>query len=334
MNWPKKGWKIYTGLPPVLAISLTVILMISLTAGCDGVAANQFLPTGSVSTTPEVLTNPQTNLPTDEVTATVEFILSTDPASCQIAVAGNPLDVTIPDGTILTPGEEFIKIWRIQNVGTCEWTNGYTIEWFSGDALGISNHVEIINPVLPNETVEIAVDMAAPLQEGIYQSNWKICDPDMVCFGLGPNGAFPFWTRVQVIAITTVTPSILPTLTASADVFLTGKIELSPGEGFDLDKGMIDLAEDADIQFMVTEAGLVLNPLNQSKLSWFEAGNPKEEDCLNLLEKADSTVIETIELISSVCFLSTQGLPGVITLNRIDLENQKIEIEYLTWFAP
>ncbi len=334
MNWPKKGWKIVTGLPPAIAISLTVILMISLTAGCDGVAVNQFLPTISVSSTPEVFPYPQTNTPTEEVTSTVGIVLSPDPALCQIAVAGNPLDVTIPDGTILNPGKEFIKIWRIQNVGTCEWTNGYTIEWFSGDALGISNHVEIINPVLPNEMVEIAVDMAAPLQEGIYQSNWKICDPEKVCFGLGPNGAFPFWARIQVIAVTTVTPSILPTLTVPADVFLTGKIELSPGEGFDLDKGMIDLAGKADIQFMVTEAGLVLNPLNRTKVSLFEAGNPQEDDCLNNLETADSSAIEAIELSSSVCFLSTQGLPGVIRLNRIDLERQKIEIEYLTWYTP
>jgi hypothetical protein len=334
VNWPTKGWKIHTGLPVALAISLTVTIMMNLTAGCNGVSSNQFLPSTSVSSTPELLTNPITIQTTEDVKAPEGLVLSSDPALCHIAVAGNPLDVSIPDGTILEPGEEFIKIWRIRNAGTCEWTNNYTIEWFSGDALGISNHVEIIHSVLPDETVEIAVDMMAPLQEGVFQSNWKICDPAMVCFGLGPNGAYPFWARIQVREISTVTPSIIPYMTATAFIFLTGKTELSPGEGFDLDKGVADLAEEADIQFMVTEAGLVLNALNQAKLSLFGAGNPQEKECLNLLETADSSAIGIVEPSSAVCFLSTQGLPGVIKVNRINLESQKIEIEYITWYAP
>src|SRR5690349_12154805 len=31
-------------------------------------------------------------------------------------------DVTIPDGTIFSPGAQFTKTWRLQNIGTCTWT--------------------------------------------------------------------------------------------------------------------------------------------------------------------------------------------------------------------
>src|SRR5512134_681096 len=33
-------------------------------------------------------------------------------------------DVTIPDNTVLSPGEDFEKIWRIQNTGSCVWDDG------------------------------------------------------------------------------------------------------------------------------------------------------------------------------------------------------------------
>lgn len=31
-------------------------------------------------------------------------------------------DVTIADGTVLAPGEEFVKTWKFQNTGSCDWT--------------------------------------------------------------------------------------------------------------------------------------------------------------------------------------------------------------------
>jgi hypothetical protein len=31
-------------------------------------------------------------------------------------------DVTIPDDTVLDPGESFTKTWRLKNSGTCSWT--------------------------------------------------------------------------------------------------------------------------------------------------------------------------------------------------------------------
>ena len=49
------------------------------------------------------------------------------PAPCTNGTGyGNPLDLTVPDDTIMQPGQTFEKRWRIVNVGTCEWAAGYS----------------------------------------------------------------------------------------------------------------------------------------------------------------------------------------------------------------
>ena len=35
------------------------------------------------------------------------------------------VDVNIPDNTPVSPGQDFIKTWKIKNIGTCTWGEGY-----------------------------------------------------------------------------------------------------------------------------------------------------------------------------------------------------------------
>jgi hypothetical protein len=42
---------------------------------------------------------------------------------------------------------------------------------------------------MPGQTVEITVDMVAPLKPGTYQGNWKLRNASNVLFGIGPNGS-------------------------------------------------------------------------------------------------------------------------------------------------
>ena len=35
------------------------------------------------------------------------------------------VDVNVPDGTQMTPGQQFVKTWRIKNDGICTWGAGY-----------------------------------------------------------------------------------------------------------------------------------------------------------------------------------------------------------------
>ncbi|MGZ9167068.1 MAG: NBR1-Ig-like domain-containing protein, partial [Anaerolineales bacterium] len=42
-------------------------------------------------------------------------------------------DVTVPDGTIMKPGVDFVKQWAIRNTGTCTWDEGYALVFIGGD---------------------------------------------------------------------------------------------------------------------------------------------------------------------------------------------------------
>ena len=127
-------------------------------AGCGGADETALTPTPNVTQvyetvnarlTEAVLQTPSpapsltpVSTPTG-ITPTVIVLPSPSPAlptagnptpagNCDLAGAGNPIDITIPDDTKMQPGQTFTKVWRLQNIGTCTWTNAYTAGQFSG----------------------------------------------------------------------------------------------------------------------------------------------------------------------------------------------------------
>jgi hypothetical protein len=83
-------------------------------------------------------------------------------------------DVTIPDGSVISPGAAFRKTWKLQNGGTSTWTTSYTFVFVSGDQMGSTVSVPLIQSVSPGQQVEVSVDMVAPTATGKYQSYWKM----------------------------------------------------------------------------------------------------------------------------------------------------------------
>jgi len=83
-------------------------------------------------------------------------------------------DVTIPDGTVLDPGESFTKTWRIKNTGTCSWTPSYAIVFASGDAMDGPASQALTGNVNPGQTMDISVSLKAPDTNGSYQGYWKL----------------------------------------------------------------------------------------------------------------------------------------------------------------
>src|SRR5574340_865255 len=45
-------------------------------------------------------------------------------------------DVSIPDGTIISPGASFMKRWSVKNTGSCTWNSTYKFVFMDGDVLG------------------------------------------------------------------------------------------------------------------------------------------------------------------------------------------------------
>lgn len=165
-----------------------------------GTAAAQTVAALSTLLPPKVTVTPAatlTNLP--QVTVTQPPQPTTDGTPGKKCDAGEFVsDVTIPDGTSFTPGQEFTKTWRLKNTGSCTWTTSYRVVFDSGVSLGAPASFNLPTSVPPDAIVDISVQMKAPIEVKDYQSNWKLQNAAGVTFGLGEDGTKSFWVKIKV----------------------------------------------------------------------------------------------------------------------------------------
>lgn len=172
--------------PDVFAIrtsaASTVIAELTLTAAA-------FTPTSAPPT--------ETATPAEPTaTATQLTILATDPTQIALGTPGalcddydfnlDTLDVTIPDGTPMTPGQEFVKTWKIRNTGICTWNTNYKpIFSYSSppnedmDAQPIA----LTALVAPGQEVDVSVQFKAPATRGEYTGYWQMVNDKGIPFG-------------------------------------------------------------------------------------------------------------------------------------------------------
>ncbi len=125
-------------------------------------------------------------------------------------------DVTIPDDTVMAPGQYFRKTWRIQNSGSCTWSSGYQLVYTGGDMMGNNYAVNIPKTVMPGEIIDVSIDLTAPNAYGSYQSYWKLRSPQGNVFGTAytaseANGGI--WVKIVVgnnYNMATVAPGVTP----------------------------------------------------------------------------------------------------------------------------
>jgi hypothetical protein len=134
---------------------------------------------------------------------------------CNQAAAGYPLDVSIPPGTRMQPGEAFVKTWRVQNTGTCTWTSQYSLVFASGEPMTSQSQVAWSGEIPSGGTLEVSIDMTAPSSPGEHQSAWLLRSPTGETFGLGGNVNTPLVARIEVAAAATATPTVTPPTTGS-----------------------------------------------------------------------------------------------------------------------
>lgn len=174
--------------PPTAAVSPTAT------------AANTIVPTAVPPPTPNV-----TTVPTPAVTS---------PPGCTDQAAF-VADVTFPDGTLVSPGQVFLKTWRLRNSGSCAWTTDYALVFASGDRMGGPAEAPFPTNVPPGGTVDLSVALTAPAGTGTYTGNWRLRNAQGQVFGLGPT-ADAFIVVVTVgLATATPTPAtpVPPTVT-------------------------------------------------------------------------------------------------------------------------
>ncbi|MFC2064613.1 NBR1-Ig-like domain-containing protein [Chloroflexota bacterium] len=108
-------------------------------------------------------------------------------------------DVTVPDGTTYSPGDVFVKTWRLKNIGTCTWTTGYKLVYVGGDKMGGASSIALSGSVAPGQTIDVSVTLTAPDTEKAYTGYWKLQNASGVNFGLGSDASVSFYVKINVL---------------------------------------------------------------------------------------------------------------------------------------
>ncbi len=285
--------------------------------------------TSAVTATPE---QPAETAAPAEPTATFLPTYTPTPATrCDSAAAAYPsIDITIPDDTEIPAGNTFTKVWRLVNTGTCNWTADYAAVFVSGDQMGAPEFVYIDQPVAPGQSVDIAVNMTAPLEPGTYRGNWKLQNASGEQFGIGPDGTGAFW--VQIVAV--VSEPATPTATAAPAPLLSGPVTLHVNDNVDLDTLQLNTAG-ADLAYqqitLDENTSHLLTPLDGASLGLFGSAQPTYEQCqgsgqstlpLNMGDYAAGTYF---------CYITNGGLLGWTRLEWLDADNSVLNLTILTW---
>lgn len=147
----------------------TVVAEITLTAAAS---TNTTAPTATEAAV--------TDTPIPETIASVDF---TAAAASGTAILCDHLtfdvatvDVNIPDNSEMTPGQDFVKTWKVKNDGGCAWGAGYGLVYanyadrMSGQPVPLGTVVSI------GQEIEVSVNFKAPTTPGEYLSAWQMAN--------------------------------------------------------------------------------------------------------------------------------------------------------------
>lgn len=102
-------------------------------------------------------------------------------------------DITVPDHSLMSPGERFVKTWAIQNAGHRPWVgrrlvrldqevvvarraaSGVLIPLIQGHMECLDQAIEV-PATLPGQVVELSVEMRAPEGSATIASAWRMED--------------------------------------------------------------------------------------------------------------------------------------------------------------
>ncbi len=135
-------------------------------------------------------------------------------------------DLTIPYGSVMTPGFRFMKTWRLKNIGSCTWTNAYYLSFAGGTPFGSDSQFPIANTVLPGETIDLSVTLDSPIRSGIYDNLWVLRNPEGQIISIRPNNGNTLEIKIIVDDRINATKS-QSTPVATSEVKETDKCKVS-----------------------------------------------------------------------------------------------------------
>jgi hypothetical protein len=175
---------------PATPIVPTPNVLVIRTSAAYTVVAEFTLTAAAFSPTPPPPT--ETPLPPPP-TETPTTAFSTDPTQIALGTPGQlcdnfsfdlaTVDVTILDGTQMTPGQDFVKTWKIKNTGICAWGDGYGLI-YAGYADKMSGEpVPLGTLVAVGQEIDVSVNFKAPTKVGEYTSAWQMANAKGIPFG-------------------------------------------------------------------------------------------------------------------------------------------------------
>ena len=173
---------------------------------------SQFTLTAAVFTPVAITTvapsdTPEPDVTSTETTASAPVAQVTNAEGTVVALCDKyswdpeTVDVNIPDNTPVSPGQEFIKTWKIKNIGTCTWGEGYEMVFSyssspNDDALnGVAQPLSAA--IAPQQEVDVSVQFTAPDLPGTYFSVWTLQNAAGIPFQGNDNKALYVQVVVQ-----------------------------------------------------------------------------------------------------------------------------------------
>jgi hypothetical protein len=90
--------------------------------------------------------------------------------------------LTVPDGTVVAPGERLDKRWQVENNGSCNWDVRYSLVLIAGPQLNAPPE-QALNPARSGTQAMVQIIFVAPEEPGAYRSAWQAQDPQGILFG-------------------------------------------------------------------------------------------------------------------------------------------------------
>ncbi|GAB4417845.1 MAG: hypothetical protein Kow002_04410 [Anaerolineales bacterium] len=123
-------------------------------------------PASAIPPTATEATAPPTLIPT-----VISFASPTSPPPCTDGLTFIA-DLTIPDGTVVQPGEVIQKQWLVKNSGTCNWDARYQLKLINGTAMGAQTE-QALFPARAGTQATLSIEFTAPSEPGRYGNAWQ-----------------------------------------------------------------------------------------------------------------------------------------------------------------
>jgi len=115
--------------------------------------------------------------------------VSTEPAPATPQAPVRPqgkfiADVSLPDGSVVQPGDRLTKTWRMQNPSeTNDWPQGVRLVFVGGDRMGGPEDGMLLPAVRRGGSLDINLNLIAPEAPGRYVGYWRLMTADNQRFG-------------------------------------------------------------------------------------------------------------------------------------------------------